>query len=109
MLEAAEEYGLDAVAMLANYSQSIPKINDLNFGTSGRIMRYNKNIIKHGKLRDQIGYVGVLFSAMKLLNSDSKLKPFVNYVINTIEFVGEKFFDHESILELMDDISRLTD
>ena len=53
MLEAAEEYGLDAVAMLANYSQSIPKINDLNFGTSGRIMRYNKNIIKHGKLRDQ--------------------------------------------------------
>ena len=104
MLEAAEEYGLEAIAMLANYSQSIPKINDLNFGTSGRILRYNKNIIKNGKLRDQIGYIGVLFSAMKLLNSDSKLKPVINYVINTIEFVGEKFFDHKAILQLMDDI-----
>ena len=50
MLDAAELYGLDAIAMLANYSQSIPNILNLNFGTSGRILRYNQNIIKNGKL-----------------------------------------------------------
>jgi hypothetical protein len=53
--------------------------------------------------------VGVLFTAMKLLNSESKLVPVINYVVNTIEFVGEKFFDHSAILGQMDDIQEVSD
>ena len=98
-------YGIQALEVLANYSQSIPNIINLNFGTSGRILRYNKNQLKEGDFADKVGYIGVLFSAIKLLNSKSKLVPNVNYVVNTIEFVGEKFFDHDAIMALMDDIN----
>lgn len=105
----SETYGLPMFKILLNYSESIPDIMYLNFGTTSRILRFNKRFIQQSnELRENVGYIGILFSSIKQLNSKSKLVPTVNSVLNTVEFNTAEFFNMTDIMHTLEKIDQVS-
>ena len=79
---------------------------------ASRILRYHENILKSNEFREGIGYIGVLFQAVKMLNHKVKLIPIVNELINSVDYKKERFFDMSkliSILDTIDNVSNMTE
>lgn len=85
-LNAALEYGWPMIERLHNFSISIEDILDVNYGTAMRVIRYNKRAHADDTFKDMVGYIGVYFEAIKMLQYKSKLVPTINTVLNTITY-----------------------
>ena len=56
-----------------------------------------------------MGYIGVLFQAVKLLNYDVKLVPQVNVLVDTLDFTKERFFDIDKLMSIFDTIDSVSE
>ena len=59
-----------------------------------------------------MGYIGVLFQAVKITNYDVRLVPEVNELIDTLDFRKERFFDMQKLVDIfdtIDDVSKITE
>ena len=79
---------------------------------ASRILRYHEKVLKSQEFRDGIGYIGVLFQAVKMLNHKVKLIPMVNELIDSVDYRKERYFDMElliSIIDSIDSVSEITE
>ena len=76
---------------------------------ASRIIRYNDDILKTEEFRDGMGYIGVLFQAVKMTNYDVKLVPEVNELIDTLDFRKERFFDMKELIEIFESIDAISE
>ena len=75
---------------------------------ASRILRYHENVLKSNEFREGIGYIGVLFQAVKMLNHKVKLIPVVNELINSVDYRKERFFDMGKLIGIMDTIDSVS-
>ena len=76
---------------------------------ASRIIRYNDDILKTEEFRDGMGYIGVLFQAVKMTNYDVKLVPEVNALIDTLDYRKERFFDMKKLVEIFESIDAISE
>ena len=55
-----------------------------------------------------MGYIGVLFQALKITNYDVKLVPEVNELVDTLDFRKERFFDIQELIDILDSIDSVS-
>ena len=99
--EVSNTKGWKMLEVLYNFSASVDDFTDINFLTAERIMRYNDRVLndKENNFFENIGYVGVFISSIKMLNKDSLLVPRENKIINTWEYLPTRFFDLNLVLK----------
>mmetsp|Transcript_1989 Transcript_1989/g.3502 ORF Transcript_1989/g.3502 Transcript_1989/m.3502 type:complete len:160 (+) Transcript_1989:144-623(+) len=107
-LDASEEFGLPVLKVIHNFSSSIEDILDINYGATSRVLRFNERLLQDDFFEQNVGYLGVLFSAIKMLNYKSKLIPEINLVLNTVSYNTERYFVLQEILLIMEDIDKLS-
>ena len=55
-----------------------------------------------------MGYIGVLFQAVKITNYDVKFIPVVNKLVDTLDFRKERYFDMKELIDILDTIDEVS-
>lgn len=82
IIEISEEYAWDQLEFIANYSSGILDMADYNFGTSSYILRFNLRLKNNEEFKTNIGYIGILFEAIEMVNAKVYLEPAINTQLN---------------------------
>ena len=106
-LDRSQE-GWNALYRLMNFSLALQDPTDSNFMFASRIIRYNDDVLKTEEFRQGMGYIGVLFQAVKITNYDVKFIPVVNKLVDTLDFRKERYFDMKELIHIMDTIDEVS-
>ena len=73
-MEEAEK-GIEMLKFLANYTDGIDDITEMNFKAAEHILRFNQRA-KHSKIfKEHMGHIGTLMSSIKNVNHKVKIVP----------------------------------
>ena len=99
----AAEKGLDMLKFLANYTDGISDITQMNFKTSEHILRFNKRAKNSFEFENNMGYIGTLAASIKNVNHKVKIVPTVDNSGNW-EYKGEDFYNLSEVIDYLDRI-----
>ena len=105
-MEQAEK-GIEMLKYLANYTDGIDDITELNFKASEHILRFNEKA-KHSQIfRDNMGYIGTLMSSIKNVNHKVKIVP-VQDAVGSWSYKGFDFYNLSEVIDYFDRIDRIS-
>jgi hypothetical protein len=97
--------------MIKNYTDSIYILDDINFLTANKMLRYLHRFKEADNFHKEMGYIGILTQAMSVLNHRVKLVPELTPTDDdefVVAFKKYKFFDQQLFLTQMSDIDRIS-
>ena len=105
-MEQAEK-GIEMLKYLANYTDGIDDITELNFKAPEHILRFNEKA-KNGYMFSQnMGYIGTLMASIKNVNHKVKIVP-VQDAVGSWSYKGYDFYNLSEVIDYFDRIDRIS-